>query len=74
VLGMMVCLPLEEDRESPSLLGSALQIHFQVMVYTCTESEQDCVSHVPRVSRVLSKTGDEQKLGVWSWLDACVIA
>jgi hypothetical protein len=29
---------------------------------------------VSRVSRVLLKTGGEQKLVVWSWSDACIIA
>ncbi len=51
-----------------------LQIHFQVMVYTCTESERDHVLHVSCVSRVSPETGGEQNLVVWSWSDACVIA
>jgi hypothetical protein len=39
-----------------------------------TRSESDRVSHVSGVSRVLLKTGGEQKLVVWSWSDACIIA
>ncbi len=44
------------------------------MVHTFTESEHNRVLHVLRVLRVLPKTGGEQKLVVWSWSDACVIA
>jgi hypothetical protein len=32
------------------------------------------VSHVSHVSRVLPETGGEQKLVVWSWSDAHIIA
>jgi hypothetical protein len=45
------------------------------MVYKCTRSKSFApVWGVLRVLRVLPKTGGEQKLVVWSWLDACVIA
>jgi hypothetical protein len=37
-------------------------------------SKSNCASRVSRVLRVLPKTGGEQKLVVWSWSDACVIA
>jgi hypothetical protein len=44
------------------------------MVYTCTKSKHDCVLRVLLVLRVLPKTGGEQKLVVWSWSDARIIA
>jgi hypothetical protein len=43
-------------------------------VYTCTKSKLDHVLRVSRVLRVLPKTGGEQKLVVWSWSDAFIIA
>jgi hypothetical protein len=39
-----------------------------------TRSKSDRMFCVLRVSRVLLKTGGEQKLVVWSWSDAWVIA
>jgi hypothetical protein len=39
-----------------------------------TRSKSSHMFRVSRVSRVLLKTGDEQKLVVWSWSDACIIA
>ncbi len=51
-----------------------LQICFEVMVYTCTKSKRNRVSCVSHVSHVLPRTGGEQKLVVWSWSDAWVIA
>jgi hypothetical protein len=47
---------------------------FLSYVYICTRSKNNCVSRVSRVLRVLSKSGGEQKLVVWSWSDARVIA
>jgi hypothetical protein len=44
------------------------------MVYTCAKSKCNRVLHVSRVLHVLPKTGGEQKLVVWSWSDAHVIA
>jgi hypothetical protein len=37
-------------------------------------SKSNCTFCVLRVSRVLLETGGEQKLVVWSWSDARVIA
>jgi hypothetical protein len=39
-----------------------------------TRSKSNHAFHVLCVLRVLLKTGGEQKLVVWSWLDARVIA
>jgi hypothetical protein len=44
------------------------------MVNTCNKSERDRVLHVFRVLRGLPEFGGEQKLVVWSWSDACIIA
>jgi hypothetical protein len=39
-----------------------------------TTSKSNCLFCVSRVSRVLLKTGGEQKLVVWSWSDTRAIA
>jgi hypothetical protein len=39
-----------------------------------TRSKNNRAFCVPRVLHVLLETGGEQKLVVWSWSDACVIA
>ncbi len=38
------------------------------MGYACTEHERESVLHVS------PETGGEQKLVVWCWSDACIIA
>jgi hypothetical protein len=47
---------------------------FLSYVYTCTESKRNCVLRVLHESHELLETGGEQRLVVWSWSDARIIA
>ncbi len=66
-VGLLPLLSIEEEKYVVTDTFLSYGLHM-------TRSESDHMFHVLRVSHVLLKTGGEQKLVVWSWSDARIIA
>ncbi len=80
---------MRDNPLSGIVINVILMIHSIVSIgeekYVVTDTFLSCCLHMTRsksnrafcesrVLRVLLKTGGEQKLVVWSWSDACIIA